>query len=310
MMKIDIEESKKFVELGIIVITDVKSGKKTYMKLGSTDEKGYTELIPLSTEELKKIGIEETQQGETQDREISIEESEEGETETERRFREEKEKANLILKGDPETVNKAKKILEDAMAKQKSEKELTEENEDLREKLDLQAQLAFERKKKELGCTDSQIDSADKLIAWEKGLESKKGAPSGSAGLEGQGYYEQFKGQGEDIAKKKFASHGEMVRFLKDNSEDPNVKHYIDLLWKKAVQAMKSGQKIEYNPQSEAKNESDQPIEIKDWSQLKLGQSEIREMLERANQKARDLIHLQSERRVAQREKQKESEKA
>lgn len=197
--KIDIEETQKFVELGVICITN--GTRKRYFKVGEMDKDGNTSLIPLSNSELKNLGIEESAQGESQDQELDIEESE-GETETERQFREEKEKANVILKGTPEAVKKAKELLQNAS-------ELEEKNEDLTAKLELQAQLAFERKKKELGCSDSEIDTPDKLFAWEKG-KSGSGSPSGSAPLQSN-YFDQFEKSNADLLKKIYPDSKSMI---------------------------------------------------------------------------------------------------
>jgi hypothetical protein len=297
MNKILVEESKAVVDYGCIC---VKIGnRKCYMKLGSTDKDGNTVLIPCSIAELKNMGIaiEESEQSESENEEIDIEESEQdkGEmTDTEKKFYDEKKKAEVILKGSPENVRKAHELLENA-------KELDEENQDLKAKLDLQAQLAFERKKRELGCTDSEIDSVDKLIAWEKGKSGSGKAPEGSAPLND---FQLGQGQTSDIAKKKFASHAQMVRFLKDNESDPECRKYLDALWKTSVQAMKSGSKIEYNPSQDLKNESSQPIELKlTGKERNDPNSELQQFLERGRQRFREQKKLESERFFVQQKK-------
>jgi hypothetical protein len=208
-------------------------------------------------------------------------------------------KKKLVLSGDPEAILDAKKILEENKDKFRSKEAIEEENQDLREKLSLAAQVAFEKKKAELGCSDSEIDTPDKLLAWEKGKSGKdSSSPSGSAPLQSN-YFEQFKGKPEGgISKKKFASHSEMVKFLKVNEEDPEARKYIEALWKQTIQAMKNGEKIEYNPQTDLKNESSQPVEVRlTGKERNDPNSELQQFLARANAKWRESKTRESERK-------------
>lgn len=218
---IDIEETLHFVEFGIVVLK--VGNKKRYMKPRATNNKDFPfELFEISTEEKAKLGIiEESEHTENQDSEVSIEESlpedrvpqmSEEEKEAWRKEQEEKSK-KLTLSGDPSTVRAARDILEKEMSKRKSASELEEENEDLKSKLGLIAEKAFEKKKQELGCSDSEIDTPDKLLAWEKGKTGKgEGSPSGSAPLN------SFQ-LGEKQKNGSYSSVEEMINDLRDRAE-------------------------------------------------------------------------------------------
>jgi hypothetical protein len=110
----------------------------------------------------------------------------------------------------------------------------------------------------------------------------------------------------EELGKKPFSSEREIFKFLKENERtDPIARHYYDEFWKQAVQKMKSGDKLEYRQDPESKNEGNsQPIEIKDFSQLKLGKSEIRQALDRADEIARQKIMYENERHAELKKKQ------
>ena len=69
------------------------------------------------------------------------------------------------------------------LEKFKREAELEEENEQLKEKLALIAENAFENKKRELGCRDPEITTPDQLKAWEKGKSNSEDGSAGSAPL-------------------------------------------------------------------------------------------------------------------------------
>jgi hypothetical protein len=116
--ELDIEETKRLCEFGIIVFRN--GTHRTYYRPRKYSEEerkkektAYSEplyeLIPLTSEERKKYNIEESALSDSN--EIDIEESEHTETE------EEKKKSNLTLKGSPEVVQSAKAILEKEMAK-------------------------------------------------------------------------------------------------------------------------------------------------------------------------------------------------
>ena len=101
---------------------------------------------------------------------------------------------------DPKDMELANKIAKDELAKMKgqtdadkevekfkTEAELEEENQQLKEKIQLVAEQAFEAKKQKIGCSDPEIDTFDKLEAWQSGRDThgtpvKEGA-SGSLPL-------------------------------------------------------------------------------------------------------------------------------
>lgn len=203
-------------------------------------------------------------------------------------------KKRIVLSGDAEKVVKAKEILEEHRDELEGKDELKEKVEDLQNKLGLIAEKAFDKKKAELGCSDSSIDTPDKLFAWEKGKTGKSDF-AGSAPLNSA---QMGQGENSDILKRKFANHAELVKFLKDNESDPEVKKYYDALWKQTIQAMKNGSKIEYNPQTELKNESSQPVEIRlTGKERNDPNSELQQFLERANKKWRESKTRESERK-------------
>jgi hypothetical protein len=148
----------------------------------------------------------------------------------------------------------AKKTLEDMEGKTdadaevekfKTEAELEEENQQLKEKINLIATEAFESKKRKLGCSDPEITSLDQLEAWQKGQESAKqkprgfmDSPVGSAPLEGnirasQGY------------KEGYGSTEELIDDLRRQSHEGSkeAEKILGKLLEKAVQGVKEGKK-------------------------------------------------------------------
>ena len=90
------------------------------------------------------------------------------------------------LKTKPTSVIKVtvdSKQMEELIEQKKS---VEEERDDLAEKLDLIATNAFEKKRRELNCTDDSINTPEKLEAWSKGHNPNNSASGGSATLEGQ----------------------------------------------------------------------------------------------------------------------------
>jgi hypothetical protein len=338
---LDIEETKKLIQYGIIVFSE-NGKKKSYYKprMLSVEEseklsvKGQPkveyELIALSKDEKAKLGIIEESEQQAPDGEIYIEESEH-EPSTEEKLKkarealedEKRRKAtanNLTLSGDKNAVETAKEILEKEMQKRANEPskdELLEENEQLKTKLALVAEKELEKKRnavtekaKELlkdservkEITD-QLTSPEGVKAMEftlntleKTLKTGEGEhyskPAGQAPLQ-TGYQANtelgkmsFKGQTEKEAQENLA------RFLKEASQnDPNAKEYYDKLWGKAVELMKSGEKISFiQPQPEGPEQGGEIVD-KDFSQLKTDEkSEIRQALDRANELAREKI--------------------
>jgi hypothetical protein len=123
---------------------------------------------------------------------------------------------------------------------------LRSENEELAEKISLVAQKEFERKKKELGCTDDSIQDPESLLAWKKGKESTTGgqAAGGSAPLNDK---QQF-GANDSFTKKQFNSPKEMVDELKlrMHSDNPEVaaeaRSIYEILLQKAIRQGGTGQ--------------------------------------------------------------------
>ena len=226
MNKIDVEESLKFVDLGILVLVN-EAGKKFYMRPKSTNDPKFPfELIPLTSSELKSIGVEESEahsEGEQIDVEESVHELSEEEkkwTEQEaKKYKEEwakKNRQHSVNMNDPESVAAAKSILDKQLSKLQEPEKLREENEDLKGKLQLAAEVAFDRKKRELGCTDADIDTPDKLLSWEKGKSGRgSGSPSGSAPL--QSDYHEF-AQNNDLLKKVYPDSKTMVEDVRSRA--------------------------------------------------------------------------------------------
>lgn len=153
MMKLDVEETAKYVELGVLCY--IENGKKIFYKiipvtieesqLSKDGIKLEHKLIPLSSSELKAIGIEESTPQEVNVSEIDIEESGKVEVVDEN-------KPNLTLKGDPAVVAAAKKILTDAQnhptGDDPEKTELKERVEDLSNKLGIIAEKRLDEKRK------------------------------------------------------------------------------------------------------------------------------------------------------------------
>jgi hypothetical protein len=229
--EIDIEETQRLAPYGVICLNE--NGRKLYFKprklsrLESMKESAKNsileyELVPVTSKELKELGIEESahQQGE----EFEIEESASEPTEEEK-----KKKANLTLSGDPNAVHAARNILEKEMAKQKGEptkEELLDENEQLKSSLELIAEKQATKRCDELGIKDNDmriefIAHPDKLKAYEDGLKGKgQSASAGTAPLNSAQWGEN--GQPPtydvhgDLMNKKYPSYEAMLEDLHD----------------------------------------------------------------------------------------------
>jgi hypothetical protein len=118
------------------------------------------------------------------------------------------------------------------------EAELEEENEQLKEKLALIAENAFENKKRELGCTDPEINTPDQLDAWRKGKEDSEDGSAGCAPLS-QG---QITGGDSSVG---WNSHEKMIEDLlrtKHNGNDEERKiaqRVLDELLLKSLRGVK-----------------------------------------------------------------------
>jgi len=92
----------------------------------------------------------------------------------------------IIERGESD---KKVKELEEELERLKGEKETLEtEKGNLESKLTLIAEREFANKKAQLGCNDPEIDSPEKLMAWEKGKRgtSKGSGSAGTVSLKGQ----------------------------------------------------------------------------------------------------------------------------
>jgi hypothetical protein len=282
--QLDIEETARYVNLGIPILVYAINGKKIYYKLRtltieeskhiSTSEHELTHtLIPLTSAELKEIGIEESAAQELQGQEVDIEES------TAEPILEEK-KTNLTLSGDKDAVRAARKILESNMGSAKpvmneKEQELEDENEDLKNKLGLISQIQYEKKQKE--ATDKvnkliadpekraifieQIKSGkpDQVSALDKTMDlladqlktnsnQRFETPAGNAPLNSQQWGNQ---NNDNIWTRKFPSGEAMAKSLEAYAQDPNnspaeqgrAKAVIGELWQKNVREWKANNK-------------------------------------------------------------------
>ncbi|MCJ7633436.1 hypothetical protein MUP77_13745 [Candidatus Bathyarchaeota archaeon] len=233
--KIDIEESRALADKGILCLVN-KAGRKFYVRPKETGNKDYPmEMIPLSTEEMRQLGLTvEESENDTIENQVDIEES----------ASEPEKKPRTFDPRSEADMKEAAKLAEQALAKLKkddpekwaspTEEQLKEENEDLKGKLSMIAEVALEKKKKELGCTDSEINTPEALMAWEKGKTGRGSTPSGSAPL--QSNYEGFMPQNTgDIIKRKFNSVEEMIMALR-KQKTPESEAIIKELWRRGIQ--------------------------------------------------------------------------
>jgi hypothetical protein len=149
----------------------------------------------------------------------------------------ENEKNEIIVKVQKED---SKTETDRELEKFKREAELQEENEDLKEKLNLIVQAQFEKKKRELGCTDAEIDSIDKLEAWEKGRGEQKEESSGSAPLNDAQKY-----GGSPPPTEGFNSQEEMINELRKDARegDKDAKRILDAMFLKTIKGVKENER-------------------------------------------------------------------
>ncbi|MGA2310099.1 MAG: hypothetical protein ABSG57_11210 [Candidatus Bathyarchaeia archaeon] len=203
-----------------------------------------------------------------------------------------RQKVDLNITVDNPTGDELVKLLKDKEEKTPESKD--EIIEDLQNKLFFAAQKEIERKRKALGAPP-EIDTLEKLKGFEM---AKKGESGGVAPLNAQ----QMGQSATELWKRPFQNMNELLKFLHDNQDDPEAKRYYDEYWKRAIQAMKSREQISYEqPKGDISNEQGE-VTIRDWSQLKPFKSEIREALDRANEKAREKIRHEYDRRMKKKE--------
>jgi len=123
--------------------------------------------------------------------------------------------------------------------------EKTLEAEDYKAKLQMIAEKEFERKKRELDAPD-EIDTPEKLMAWELAKKGKKKEPSGVVPLSPAQL-----GQSGQEEPKSYSSYEEMLKDLHDQEkngtpeEQAYAKAVLDELVRRSVKAVKSGKMIE-----------------------------------------------------------------
>jgi hypothetical protein len=244
MSELNIEETKKFVEYGIIVFNE--NGKRCYYrprKLSplevEREKTAYSdplfELVPLTKDELVKYGIEETETHEVDDNHI-IEESEQGEHElsTDEKLKkvreaEEKTRHTVIKMDDPESVRAAKELL----TKQENKLGAQAIGNDVKEVL----QAKFREKDVEPPRIESKEDyeTAVKLL---KALPEKH-APSGTARCDDP----RQMGISQDLYTKKYEgatkedSYKNMIEDLREQSHrgSKEAESYLTSLWEIAL---------------------------------------------------------------------------
>jgi len=196
-IELDVEETYHFIKKGIIVAKK-PNGDRLYFKLGEKSIYGI-DLIPLTPQEAKELGIEETY---TNDKyfDFDIEESESTEEKIDRisevMKKELDKKTHTVDMSNLSEVEKAKQVLaerEKVLASQqnvKTREEIESENEDLRAKLEIVAEKSLEKRMDALDLSEEQknrIRTAEHPIEVLKGVETAMQKEStGYAPLEGQ----------------------------------------------------------------------------------------------------------------------------
>lgn len=237
--KLDVEETQKFVDAEIPILVFIEKGKKVYYKLVKViDDKLLKQglmyrFVPLTNAEMKAQGIEESTAKEVNDASpIDIEESAAQAAEPE---------SNLTLKGTPEAVAAAKKILMDKQAEMKKQAQQPDEKdeiiEDLTNKLGIIAEKQFEKKRKEVGAPDS-VNTPEKLqgfIEAKKSMEPKN--EHGGVAPLNSFQYNGGQQQATDLAHRKFSNINEAIATLQAERRHGNVEaaQLLDKLWEKGI---------------------------------------------------------------------------
>jgi len=228
---LDIQESKQFLEQGVVVATN-KKGKKIHLKKGSKqtiDGQEYTELVPLNIDELRSLKIEESLNEKMFD--LTIEESIEEE--------QKKRVTAQFNSNDIEDMRKAKEQAEQRIRElggsTEQKLDVAERDNQLFEQIKSKAEESYQN----LGLNAPKIEDVDDLNNAIENLKTLKAkgehnpASGGSASLEGQ-YSQQNEG---------FGSYPEMIDSLRDKAspQNANVKErqeaqkIIDTLMTKAI---------------------------------------------------------------------------
>jgi hypothetical protein len=262
--KIDVEESKQLVVKGVLCLVR-SDGKKLYVRLGKPDKLGFLELVPMTKEELSEAEIEESEQiinSEYFYYNVEETEPEFSDPETERIFREQQEKLKKksFDLGNEEDMRKARTIAENALktlekpdANSEIEK-LRDERDDFKGKLEMIAEMEFNRQRQKLGAPDS-VKSPEELMAYEKGLKNANNSPpSGSAPLN-----EYQLGDG----KLGFETMEQMIQHLHDNPTPEN-EIILRKLWEKTLKgtSQKKNFEIEYSEDEKIPKSNATEVEV------------------------------------------------
>jgi hypothetical protein len=139
-------------------------------------------------------------------------------------------------------------------------KDVTDEKEDLKDKLGLIAEKELARKRKELGLPEDDKRGIDELMAYAEGLKASKGTQkaSGQAPLSpAQGYSPQLNPEGTPLEKMKFGSYEEMVSYLRSLKTEQSEKYLTRILAKGVDEWKKAGRpELSYGNQDENKPKS------------------------------------------------------
>jgi len=238
--KLSQEFSQK--DMNVLVWTNSKTHKNLYMKVGKRNKDSQIELIPLDENELRDLRLEESISETVNSTLFDIDIQEAIDETVVQPLR---KVANFDVT-NAESMRAARQLADEQLRKIESKtshdvdvKILEQENQELKEKLDLIAANEFERKKKSLGCSDESIRDPDSLMAWQKGRDAtkQKPIPSGVVSLESQQPY-----QG-DFMTKSYANSADLVRDLRDKAQagDERAKQALNALFMKGL---KSGQPI------------------------------------------------------------------
>lgn len=101
--------------------------------------------------------------------------------------------------------------------------------------------------------TDSDLRDVMTDIV-KTGLQNAKGSPSGSAPLNSQQMGIQQNDSELDLLKRQFSSPEELIMALR-KEKSARSEEILNQLWRKTIEATKSGQKMVYPPEDEIKSE-------------------------------------------------------
>lgn len=235
--KIDVEETKKLMEKNVFVLQN-PSGKRFYMRTVLNSE-NQIDLIPLTMAELEELGITVEESYNESFFEHTVEES-----------ASEEPKKKIFNPNDPNDMAEAERIAREQLTKLQSEgkiptfekpedkKDLEEENEDLKAKLQIVAEKELERKMNQLNVPESLKptfrESPEKLQGFELAKKPMRDPNQNDSSMplspaqtgSPQGGYDSVEAMIDDLRKRA--------------KIDPNAKACLDALWKKWYSAKES----------------------------------------------------------------------